>query len=126
MTNEQLVALASEDLVQVFGNEAGAPVHAVVIREKRATFSCAPRRRSPASGPGDTDSNMFLAGDWTATGLPATIEGAVISGETMRGVGSAARRLILKRAVAFQASIQHITACCQKKSYCLSMMNRRS
>jgi hydroxysqualene dehydroxylase len=25
--------------------------------------------------------NLFLAGDWTATGLPATIEGAILSGE---------------------------------------------
>ena len=81
MTNEQLVALASEDLVQVFGNEAGAPVHAVVIREKRATFSCAPAVDLLRPDQATPIPNMFLAGDWTATGLPATIEGAVISGE---------------------------------------------
>jgi len=28
------------------------------------------------------DDNLFLAGDWTATGYPATIEGAVMSGRT--------------------------------------------
>ena len=51
----------------------------VVIREHRATFSLAPgappRPPTATSLPG-----FFLAGDWTDTGLPATIEGAVLSG----------------------------------------------
>ena len=49
---------------------------AVVVREKRATFSVAPgqpqRPVTQTSIPG-----LFLAGDWIDTGLPATIEGAV-------------------------------------------------
>jgi uncharacterized protein with NAD-binding domain and iron-sulfur cluster len=52
---------------------------AVVVREKRATFSVAPGQpRRPATRtavPG-----LFLAGDWIDTGLPATIESAVVSG----------------------------------------------
>ena len=51
----------------------------VVVREKRATFSVAPgqppRPSIKTSVPG-----LFLAGDWIDTGLPATIEGAVVSG----------------------------------------------
>ena len=52
---------------------------AVVVREKRATFSVAPgqpaRPQTRTAVPG-----LFLAGDWIDTGLPATIESAVVSG----------------------------------------------
>ena len=51
-----------------------------VIKEKRATFAATPdqdRRRPP---PCTALANLVLAGDWTATGLPATIEGAIRSG----------------------------------------------
>ena len=51
----------------------------VVVREQRATFSLAPGSpRRPSHRTPLT--NFFLAGDWTDTGLPATIEGAVQSG----------------------------------------------
>ena len=51
-----------------------------IIKEKRATFAATPEeelRRPPTQS---AFCNLFLAGDWTATGLPATIEGAVRSG----------------------------------------------
>ena len=51
-----------------------------VVKEKRATFAATPdqdRRRPPAR---TRWTNLALAGDWTATGLPATIEGAIRSG----------------------------------------------
>lgn len=51
-----------------------------VVREKRATFAATAdqeARRPPARTP---LRNLALAGDWTATGLPATIEGAIRSG----------------------------------------------
>jgi hypothetical protein len=51
----------------------------VVVREHRATFSLAPG--GPARpGPATALRRFVLAGDWTDTGLPATIEGAVVSG----------------------------------------------
>ncbi|MBN9086569.1 MAG: FAD-dependent oxidoreductase [Reyranella sp.] len=52
-----------------------------IVKEKRATFAATPAQevRRPASA--TRWSNLFLAGDWTATGLPATIEGALRSGE---------------------------------------------
>ncbi len=52
-----------------------------IIRERRATFAALPSE--DAKRPGATDTafqNLVLAGDWTATGLPATIEGAIRSG----------------------------------------------
>lgn len=53
-----------------------------VIKERRATFAQTPDevRRRPASR--TAHANLFLAGDWTDTGLPATIEGSVRSGNT--------------------------------------------
>ncbi len=56
-----------------------------VIKEKRATFAAdvgALDRRPGAHPLPKTAANLYLAGDWTATGLPATIEGAVRSGLT--------------------------------------------
>ncbi|MDZ5650448.1 hydroxysqualene dehydroxylase HpnE [Nitrospirillum sp. BR 11828] len=53
-----------------------------VVKEKRATFAALPeqaKRRPNATAAGK---NLALAGDWTATGLPSTIEGAIRSGFT--------------------------------------------
>jgi len=51
-----------------------------VVKEKRATFAATPDqdRKRPAAR--TRWPNLALAGDWTATGLPATIEGAIRSG----------------------------------------------
>lgn len=51
-----------------------------VVKEKRATFAATPAEnaRRPQAKTGWR--NLALAGDWTATGLPATIEGAIRSG----------------------------------------------
>lgn len=57
-----------------------------MIRERRATFDQSPegaRLRPTARTP---LANVYLAGDATATGLPATIEGALRSGETAAGL----------------------------------------
>lgn len=53
-----------------------------VIREKRATFAALPEQEARRPGAATPFGNLFLAGDWTATGLPATIEGALRSGRT--------------------------------------------
>ena len=54
-----------------------------VVREKRATFAAtaAQQKRRPAVD-GAGLANLVLAGDWTGTGLPATIEGSIRSGES--------------------------------------------
>jgi squalene-associated FAD-dependent desaturase len=82
LSNAELVNITLEDLRTVFGGAVGEPVHAVVIREKRATFSVTPANEGRRPGPITAAKNLWLAGDWTNTGLPATIEGAIQSGQT--------------------------------------------
>jgi zeta-carotene desaturase len=85
---EKIVSLGNEELIQLAVHEVNDAIpaaraasvrRAVVVREKRATFSVAPgqpqRPATQTSIPG-----LLLAGDWIDTGLPATIEGAVRSG----------------------------------------------
>lgn len=57
-----------------------------VVKEKRATFAATAEqeRRRPDARTGVA--NLALAGDWTNTGLPATIEGAIRSGRTAASV----------------------------------------
>jgi hydroxysqualene dehydroxylase len=51
-----------------------------IVRERRATFAATPEQDALRPGPNTRFTNMFLAGDWTNTGLPATIESAIRSG----------------------------------------------
>src|SRR5262249_12820637 len=51
-----------------------------VIKERRATFAALPSEERKRPGTATRFANLMLAGDWTATGLPATIEGAIQSG----------------------------------------------
>ena len=51
-----------------------------VVKEKRATFAQTPENERRRAGTQTNHKNLFLAGDWTNTGLPATIEGAIRSG----------------------------------------------
>ena len=81
MTNEAIIRIATEELVGVFGADALRLLRALVIREKRATFSPTPAAERLRPCQRTSISNLFLAGDWTATGYPATIEGAVMSAD---------------------------------------------
>ena len=54
----------------------------LVMREPNATFASDPEAETKRPGPLTPVRGLFLAGDWTATGLPATIEGAVRSGRS--------------------------------------------
>ena len=51
-----------------------------VVKEKRATFAATPAQEARRPGTRTSFDRLMLAGDWTATGLPATIEGAIRSG----------------------------------------------
>ena len=51
-----------------------------IVRERRATFAATPAQDQKRPGPRTAWRNLLLAGDWTNTGLPATIEGAIRSG----------------------------------------------
>lgn len=82
INKQKLISLAMEDLRRVLPKAKNANiVHSVVIKEKRATFIPAPGLDAMRPLPKTTLSNLFLAGDWTNTGFPATIEGAVLSGK---------------------------------------------
>ena len=52
-----------------------------IVAEKRATFAATPEQDRLRPGARTAWRNLLLAGDWTQTGLPATIEGAIQSGE---------------------------------------------
>ncbi len=51
-----------------------------IVRERRATFAATPGENVRRPAARTAWKNLILAGDWTATGLPATIEGAIRSG----------------------------------------------
>lgn len=51
-----------------------------IVKEKRATFAATPEQDRKRPEAKTVHNNLFLAGDWTQTGLPATIEGAIRSG----------------------------------------------
>ncbi len=87
---ERLARLFWADICAAFAIDAPMPAWQIV-KEKRATFAATPdqdARRPPAA---TRWRNLFLAGDWTATGLPATIEGAIRSGETAARLAIAGR-----------------------------------
>ena len=52
-----------------------------IVRERRATFVATPEENARRPAARTQWANLFLAGDWTATGLPATLEGAARSGQ---------------------------------------------
>jgi hydroxysqualene dehydroxylase len=53
-----------------------------IVKERRATFAATPAQNALRPKAETRWKNLLLAGDWTATGLPATIEGAIRSGGT--------------------------------------------
>jgi uncharacterized protein with NAD-binding domain and iron-sulfur cluster len=70
-----------EEIRQVLElDEAPLPTYRIV-KEKRATFAQTPWEVARRPGVRTRFSNLFLAGDWTDTGLPATIEGSLRSGK---------------------------------------------
>ena len=51
-----------------------------IVKEKRATFAATPAQEARRPDAATSWQNLYLAGDWTATHLPATIEGSIRSG----------------------------------------------
>lgn len=78
---EELARLFWDDIRRAYGFDAPLPPWQIV-KEKRATFSATPGQDAKRPPTATRWRNLFLAGDWTRTGLPATIEGALRSGET--------------------------------------------
>ncbi len=77
----ELVKAALQDLSAAFPPVRNAKLaHSLVVKEKRATFSPRPDVETHRPSSKTQFENLFLAGDWTDTGYPSTIEGAVLSG----------------------------------------------
>jgi squalene-associated FAD-dependent desaturase len=81
MPRAEVISLAVRELAEFFPavNEAKLE-KAQVIKEVRATFSALPGLEAQRPGAETELGNLFLAGDWTKSGWPATMEGAVRSG----------------------------------------------
>ncbi len=95
---DRLLDVGREELAQRLWAEVAQAAHIdqplppwQIIKERRATFAATPEQNALRPGPSTAIANLTLAGDWTATGLPATIEGAIRSGHR------AAARIVEKR-----------------------------
>lgn len=77
---EELARTVWDDVAAAAGIASPMPAWRLV-RERRATFAATPAQNARRPGPVTAFANLVLAGDWTATGLPATIEGAISSGD---------------------------------------------
>ncbi|MGA7323440.1 MAG: hydroxysqualene dehydroxylase HpnE [Rhodomicrobium sp.] len=88
---EDLAASLWHEVSQVTGLPAELPPWQIV-KEKRATFAATPDQDARRPDTKTRWRNLFLAGDWIQTGLPATIEGAIQSGERAAG-------MVMKRTV---------------------------
>jgi len=71
-----------------------------IVRERRATFAATPAQDAKRPAAQTRWDNLALAGDWTDTGLPATIEGAIRS-------GNRAADLIARRPPAARPNMSH-------------------
>jgi squalene-associated FAD-dependent desaturase len=79
MPREELAQAIWRDICKAAGVAGELPPWQIV-RERRATFEATPEQNALRPGAQTGWKNLFLAGDWTDTGLPATIEGSVRSG----------------------------------------------
>jgi zeta-carotene desaturase len=100
MPRQEIIELAVRELAEFFPAVKEARIEkAQVIKEVRATFSAKPGLETLRPGSVTALDNFFLAGDWTRSGWPATMEGAVRSGylaaeAVTRAAGTPARFLI--------------------------------
>jgi squalene-associated FAD-dependent desaturase len=78
---EELAAQIWREVARIAGIADPLPAWQIV-RERRATFAATPEQDAKRPGTATRWTNLALAGDWTATGLPATIEGAIRSGHS--------------------------------------------
>lgn len=80
MPREELAEAIWRDVCKAAGVGGELPSWQIV-RERRATFEATPEQNKLRPQTATSFKNLCLAGDWTDTGLPATIEGSVRSGD---------------------------------------------
>jgi squalene-associated FAD-dependent desaturase len=92
---DRLLDAPREALARAFWNEvksatglSGELPPWQIVRERRATFAATPAQDARRPGPVTRWRNLLVAGDWTDTGLPATIESAVRSGHRAAGLAA--------------------------------------
>jgi squalene-associated FAD-dependent desaturase len=91
MPREELAQAIWGDICKAGGVQGELPPWQIV-RERRATFEATPGQNALRPSAVTNWKNLFLAGDWTDTGLPATIEGSVRSGNRAADLVLAMRR----------------------------------
>ncbi len=80
-TREQILAPALDELASFFpGVRSARLVKSGILKEARATFSVTPGLDAFRPEAATASRGLFVAGDWTRTGWPSTMEGAVRSG----------------------------------------------
>ncbi len=79
------------EITKILGRNMGRLPPWRVIKERRATIAQTPAVLANRPGATTALNNLFIAGDWTNTGLPATIEGSILSG--LRAARLAIRRM---------------------------------
>jgi hypothetical protein len=82
---EALAVLLWRDVAKAHNLSAKLPPWQIV-KEKRATFAATPEQAAKRPKPETSWRNLLLAGDWIDTGLPATLESAVRSGQKAAGL----------------------------------------
>ena len=103
MKREDVIALAMRELAEFFPGVKDARLEkSHVVKEIRATFSAKPGLEAHRPLSKTPIGNLFLAGDWTRSGWPATMEGAVRSGylaaEALTAAAGAPRSFLLSGA----------------------------
>jgi squalene-associated FAD-dependent desaturase len=80
-TREEIAAAFIDEMAQVFPAARNAMVlRCLVVKQRNATFRCLPGANRLRPDSATPVSNLFLAGEWTNTGWPSTMESAVRSG----------------------------------------------
>ncbi len=80
-TDQNLITLALDELAYAYpGSEAIKLLDSRVVREPRAFLTMSPGMRVHRPLPQSPFQNLLIGGDWTDTGLPATLESAIVSG----------------------------------------------
>ncbi|HUF46991.1 MAG TPA: hydroxysqualene dehydroxylase HpnE [Vicinamibacterales bacterium] len=114
--NAAITALAARQIADTLPDLVPGRIdRSVVVREHRATFSLAPGA-PPRPDPATPISGFWLAGDWTNTGLPGTIESAVVSGHRAADGALAVNRqsIVNPRSSIFNAGFTIVSSRCHR------------
>jgi squalene-associated FAD-dependent desaturase len=82
-SSEEIEAMVLRELNKFLPESRDAHIiHRLIYKSRSATFAATPETEKLRPNAATTSPNFWLAGDWTNTSLPATLEGAIVSGQT--------------------------------------------